>query len=64
MDLLYQVIGSSVELFHKKINYPLNGHSRKISTVLAESMVRSRLLKGGLGLSRIKDDKSEEKDHE
>ena len=24
MDLLYQVIGSSVEYYHKKIKYPLN----------------------------------------
>ena len=34
MDLLYQVIGSSVEYYHKKIKYPLKGPPRKISVAL------------------------------
>ena len=65
MDLLYQVIGSSVQFYHKKIKYPLKGTPRKISVVLGQSMVRSRILKGGLGLSRMKEEeKKEETDNE
>ena len=35
LDILYQVIGSSVEFYQKKIKYPLKGAPRKISNVLA-----------------------------
>ena len=53
---MYQVIGKSVEFYLKKIKYPLKGAPRKISNVLAESMVRGRIIKNGLGMSRVKEE--------
>lgn len=55
MDLLQQVIGRSVELYHKKSKYPLKSGKRSIAMALGESMVRSRARNKSLGLSRAYD---------
>jgi hypothetical protein len=50
LAILQQVISSSVELYHRKIKYPLK-QSRKISEALGESMVRNRVRRGSFGMS-------------
>lgn len=53
MDLLYQVIGRAVELYHRKAGFSKK-NNKKISELLAESLVR-RTRKGSLTLSRVID---------
>lgn len=52
MDILGQVISKAVELYHRKIGFWKKDSKKKISQVLAVSLVRS---KGSLTLSRAFD---------
>lgn len=52
---MYQVISRTVELYHRKIGFWKKDNKKKISDLLALSLVRKKERKGSLTLSRVID---------